>query len=76
MLLAYGGEDRRVPFKHGEAFRDALKRHGHTDHEWLFYGDEGHGWRKLDTQRDFWSRVERFLDRHIGAGRSTANAAE
>jgi dipeptidyl aminopeptidase/acylaminoacyl peptidase len=56
LLLAYGGADRRVP---------AVKAHN-PNVEWVVYPDEGHGWRLEKTRADFWSRVEKFLDRHIG----------
>ena len=65
LLLAYGGEDRRVPIKHGNEFRAALRPD--QDLEWVTYAEEGHGWRELKTNEDFWGRVERFLDRNIGA---------
>lgn len=67
LLMAYGGEDRRVPYKHGTAFRDAVQEVNPAV-EWVVYPNEGHGWRYLETNLDFWSRVERLLDRQIGAG--------
>ena len=67
LLMAYGGADRRVPIEHGKQFRDAVGK-TNKDVEWVEYPDEGHGWRKLETNVDFWSRVEKFLDRNIGAG--------
>jgi len=54
-----------VPLKHGLAFRDAMPKD--QELEWVVYDDEGHGWRQLKTQQDFWGRVERFLARHLGA---------
>ena len=67
LLLAYGGADRRVPLFHGEMLRDAVKAHN-KEVEWVVYPDEGHGWSQPETRFDFWTRVEKFLDRHIGAG--------
>ena len=67
LLLAYGGTDRRVPLFHGEMFRDAVKGHN-KQVEWVVYPDEGHGWSQPETRFDFWKRVERFLDKNIGAG--------
>lgn len=69
VLMAYGTDDMRVPLKHGEAFRDAVQRHNRQV-EWVTYADEGHGWLMQETQVDFWTRVEKFLARHIGAGSS------
>lgn len=65
LLLAYGGADRRVPAYHGEKFYQAVKPHN-PDVEWVVYPLEGHGWRQPRTNIDFWTRVEKFLDRHIG----------
>jgi acetyl esterase/lipase len=65
LLLAYGGEDRRVPLKHGTDFRAALR--ADQPAEWVVYPDEGHGWWMLKTNEDFWGRVERFLALHTAA---------
>ncbi|MCC2973358.1 S9 family peptidase [Massilia sp. IC2-476] len=67
VLLAYGGADRRVPVNHGTKFRDALMK-TNKNVEWVEYPEEGHGWSLEKNNIDFWGRVERFLDRHIGAG--------
>jgi dipeptidyl aminopeptidase/acylaminoacyl peptidase len=64
LLMAYGAADRRVPIEHGKEFRDAVSR-TNKDVEWIVYRDEGHGWRTLETQVDFWTRVEKFLDDHL-----------
>ena len=65
LLVAYGGDDRRVPIKHGSDFKAALRPE--QDLEWVVYPEEGHGWFELKTNEDFWGRVERFLDRNIGS---------
>ncbi|QBE64260.1 S9 family peptidase [Pseudoduganella lutea] len=67
LLLAHGSADRRVPRAHGVRFRDAV---GATNKqvEWVEYEDEGHGWTLPKNRFDFWTRVEKFLDRHIGTG--------
>jgi len=67
LLMAYGAADRRVPMEHGVKMRDALATAGNQQVEWVLYPQEGHGWRAIETQKDFWGRVERFLQRHIGA---------
>lgn len=67
LLLAYGGVDQRVPINHGTKFRDAVMK-TNKNVEWVEYPEEGHGWSLPKNQVDFWGRVERFLDRHIGAG--------
>ena len=70
LLLAYGGKDRRVPIVHGTRLRDAMGA-SNDSVEWIEYPDEGHGWREPANRVDFWTRVEKFLNKHIGAG-STA----
>jgi dipeptidyl aminopeptidase/acylaminoacyl peptidase len=60
VLLAFGREDRRVPLEHGFRMRAALIAAGHPP-EWVVYEGEGHGWRTVEYQVDFYQRVERFL---------------
>jgi len=66
LLLAHGGYDMRVPIVHGEKLRDAMKAHN-PQLEWVVYADEGHGWFKPETRIDFWTRVEKFLERNLAA---------
>ncbi|RSZ55356.1 S9 family peptidase [Massilia atriviolacea] len=70
LLLAYGAVDRRVPLYHGKKFVEALKPHN-AQVEWVVYEEEAHGWSLPKNRIDFWGRVEKFLQRHIG----TAGAA-
>lgn len=65
LLMAYGGFDRRVPIAHGTKFYDAVKR-TNPNVEWIEYPEEGHGFRLLKNNVDFWTRVEKFLDQNIG----------
>ncbi|HSV70269.1 MAG TPA: prolyl oligopeptidase family serine peptidase [Methylibium sp.] len=64
LLLAHGGADRRVPIEHANRLRDALKA-SKADVEWVLYADEGHGWALPANDVDFWSRVEKFLAKHL-----------
>ncbi len=68
LLMAYGGWDVRVPIVHGETLLATVKPHN-PQVEWVVYPEEGHGWRKLETQLDFWGRVERFLARELADGK-------
>jgi dipeptidyl aminopeptidase/acylaminoacyl peptidase len=65
LLLAYGGADVRVPAYHGQKFYDAV-RATNKNVEWVVYPEEGHGWHLLKNNVDFWTRVEKFLDKNIG----------
>jgi dipeptidyl aminopeptidase/acylaminoacyl peptidase len=65
VLMAYGDKDFRVPLPHGKDMRDALKRAGKVEVEWVVYEDEGHGWMLVKNKVDFWTRVEKFLAKHL-----------
>ncbi|KQW89168.1 hypothetical protein ASC94_22215 [Massilia sp. Root418] len=65
LLMAYGTSDMRVPLTHGRRLYAAVKEHN-PQAELVEYVSEGHGWFVPKTKIDFWSRVEKFLARHIG----------
>ncbi|WLI88608.1 S9 family peptidase [Massilia sp. R2A-15] len=65
LLLAYGGADLRVPIYHGRKFYDAVKA-TNPNVEMVVYEEEGHGWTLPKNRIDFWSRVEKFLEKNIG----------
>ena len=64
VLMAYGLEDRRVPIFHGTRMREALRAHN-DQVEWHEYRDEGHGFFLEANEVDFWTKVERFLAKHL-----------
>jgi dipeptidyl aminopeptidase/acylaminoacyl peptidase len=64
VLLAFGGQDTRVPIEHGERMRAALRAAGH-DPTWVVYPREWHGWYLRETRYDFARRVEEFLGQHL-----------
>jgi dipeptidyl aminopeptidase/acylaminoacyl peptidase len=66
LLMAYGGNDRRVPLEQGRIFLSAVQKND-KDVEWIVYPDEGHGWMMEQHDIDFWSHVERFLEVHLKA---------
>jgi dipeptidyl aminopeptidase/acylaminoacyl peptidase len=65
VLIAHGLGDERVPISHANQMRAALRKHG-KEPEWVVYNDEGHGFLKEANNFDFYSRVEKFLAKHIG----------
>jgi len=66
LLLAYGTDDHRVPLYHGEKFYAAVKA-SNPNVEWVTYEKEGHGWMLPKNRYDWWTRVEKFLDKQIGS---------
>jgi dipeptidyl aminopeptidase/acylaminoacyl peptidase len=65
LLMAYGSDDYRVPIYHGRKFHSAVQA-GNPQAELVVYTGEGHGWSLVENRIDFWTRVEKFLARHIG----------
>lgn len=65
VLLGYGGSDVRVPIYHGRLFHEAVKK-TNPNVEWVLYPEEGHGFAVDKNAVDFYTRVEAFLDKHIG----------
>ena len=63
--MAYGAVDRRVPLYHGKKFMEAVKK-TNPNVELIVYPEEGHGWGLAKNRYDFYGRVEKFLEQHIG----------
>lgn len=66
VLLAHGGDDRRVPLAHERAFASAARAAGVSLEEWI-YAEEGHGFYKPEDHADYLRHVEAFLSKHIGS---------
>lgn len=72
VFLAAGGEDVRAPQDHSEAMEKALRAAG-VPVETLYYPTEGHGFYKVEHQREFYKKLLGFLARHIGNDRPLAS---
>jgi dipeptidyl aminopeptidase/acylaminoacyl peptidase len=66
IMIAHGGEDRRVPLVHAERMRAALEREGKSV-DWLVKVDEGHGFAKFEHRVELYTRMEAFFRKHVGA---------
>ena len=64
LLMAHGIEDRRVPIQHAGYFRDAVQA-SNKQVTSIVYNNEGHGWRHVENNLDFWTKVEAFLDKNL-----------
>lgn len=71
VLLAHGTLDGRVPVKYAQEMRKAMKRAGHPV-EYVTYDYEGHTLFDPGHRRDFYTRLLKFLDQHIGALQSAS----
>ncbi|TXH66402.1 MAG: S9 family peptidase [Lysobacteraceae bacterium] len=65
VFLAAGGEDDRTPMKHTELMEKAL-REANVPVEAIYYPTEGHGFYKLENEREFYGKILTFLSKHIG----------
>jgi len=59
-----GSEDKVVPPSQSESIVQALRRNG-VSHIYKVYEGEGHGFRKPETLEDFYSTMERFLQKYV-----------
>jgi dipeptidyl aminopeptidase/acylaminoacyl peptidase len=64
LLILHGRKDKRVVPLMTERMVEALEIEG-KHHEVHWYDEEGHGWEKLDTRRDAYRRILKFLSRHV-----------
>jgi dienelactone hydrolase len=74
VLLAHGALDARVPAKYAHEMRKAMKKAGHPV-QYVEYPWEGHGLDNPEHQRDFYTRVLRFLAANLRAPAAVPAAA-
>ena len=65
LLIGQGANDPRVPKRESDQMFSAMKKKG-LDVEYVLYTDEGHGLVRPDNRLDFYSRMEQFLQKHLG----------
>lgn len=73
VLIASGGADKRVPIQNADALRDALDK-AHKPYEWLMFPKEGHGFFTEPHRAEFYTRMQDFLAKYVGAGATSAAA--
>ena len=64
VLFAYGERDPIVDLKNGTRFISKLKSNG-IPVEVIIKSNEGHGYRSLDNQVDFYTTMEKFLAKYM-----------
>lgn len=67
VFMAYGLQDPRVSLEHAKVMEKGLKKND-VEYELMVKKNEGHGFRKTENQRDFYSRMESFLAENLGEG--------
>lgn len=64
LLIFQGLDDRRVPPRQSEEMVEAMQKAGKFV-EYVTYAGEGHGWRKVETVRDYLAKMEAFLLKYV-----------
>ena len=65
LLIAHGANDPRVKVAESEQIVAAMRERG-IPVTYLYYSDEGHGFRREENRRSFNAVAEAFLARHLG----------
>ncbi len=65
LFLVHGKEDKRTPYKNYTVLADALDKRNYP-YESLVKDFEGHGFRDIDNQRELYTKILAFLEKHIG----------
>lgn len=68
VLVAHGKEDKRAPFQQSRRLAKAFEKNGIV-HEKIFIAWEGHGYFSIKNKREYYSKVEQFLSKHVPSGR-------
>ena len=65
VLLAAGGEDERAPIQHTQMMEKALRAAG-VPVEAYYYPTEGHGFYKVENERDYYGKLLAFFQKQLG----------
>lgn len=65
VLLIHGRKDARAPIDSAKKLNKLLKKQK-KNVDFVVYGKSGHGVRDLEDQKDLYSKVLKFLNKHIG----------
>ena len=77
VMLVQGAKDERVPISQYELLKDRLTAAGKPPEVTVVEAKEGHGFYDFQNQVDLYTKMEAFLDRHIGGpSQATGGAAD
>ena len=75
VMLVQGAKDQRVPISQYELLRDRLTAAGKPPEVTVVEAKEGHGFYDYQNQVDLYTKMEAFLDKHIGSPSVAAGGA-
>lgn len=64
ILVVHGSGDYNAPMTESDKLVNALMK-AEKEFDYMVYPQEPHAWIKPEVKRDFFKRVERFLDRYL-----------
>jgi len=67
IIVFQGEDDEVVPRNQSDSIVASLKARN-IPHEYHVYAGEGHGWRKVETIEDYYTRVLKFLQQYVVFG--------
>ncbi len=67
LMIVQGAKDPRVVKQHATDLRDALEDRGIelSDDEWIMKLNEGHGFRKEENRIELYTKMDKFLEKHL-----------
>ena len=65
---AYGGQDFNVDIANGNTIRSAFDKAG-KPYEWMFVGDEAHGYQQDKNVFEFYNRFDKFMKQNTPAAK-------
>lgn len=68
LFIISGQDDQRTPIEQAQLMRSALREAG-QEPEWMVAAEEGHGFAKAENRYEMYTRMLKFLDKHIGPAR-------
>lgn len=76
VMLVHGAKDPRVPISQYKLLLDNLTRAGKPPEVTIVEKKEAHGFYELENNVNLYTKMEAFLDRHIGDASQRVSAAE
>ena len=73
VMLVQGAKDRRVPISQYNLLRERLEQAGRPPEVTVVEDKEGHGFYDFQNQVDLYTKMEAFLDKHIGAAKPSTS---
>lgn len=64
VLIAHGEKDRRAPFSHAKALREAMEK-ADKSFEWFVRSTETHGFYDVENRTAYYEKVAEFLKKHL-----------